>query len=155
MMFGPPASGKSTFYRRYLKDNNYVHVNRDTLQTQEKCLKAAEAALKEGKSVCVDNTNPSKKIRADYISLAKRMNVSQVRCFVLNTPIELCHHLNYVRQNCTLGKVRRIPDVGYNMFKSQLQEPDVKEGFEEVVKIDFVPIFDDEQHEKIFKQWTN
>lgn len=155
MMFGPPASGKSTFYKRYLKDKNYVHVNRDTLQTQEKCLKATEAALKEGKSVCVDNTNPSKKIRADYITLAKRMNISKMRCFVLNTPIELCHHLNYVRQNYTQGKVRRIPDVGYNMFKSQMEMPDVKEGFNEVLKIDFVPFFDDQQHENIFKQWTN
>ena len=39
LMIGPPASGKSTFTKKYLVPHNYVHINRDTLQTQEKCLK--------------------------------------------------------------------------------------------------------------------
>jgi bifunctional polynucleotide phosphatase/kinase len=72
----------------------------------------------------------------------------------MKTQIELCHHLNYVRQNLTEGKIRRIPDVGYNMFKSQFEEPDVKEGFSEIVEIDFSPKFENEKHEEIFKQWT-
>ena len=63
LMLGPPASGKSTFAKRYLvKPAGYFHVNRDTLGTQDKCLKATESALKEGKSVVVDNTNPSRKV---------------------------------------------------------------------------------------------
>lgn len=155
LFVGPPASGKSTFFRRHLKSHNYVHINRDTLQTQEKCLKAAEQALKEGKSVCIDNTNPSKRVRTDYIQLAKRHKLEQIRCFRMKTPIELCHHLNYVRQNQTNGKVRRIPDVGYNMYKSQFEEPQVDEGFKEIVDIEFQPSFDSENDEKIFKQWTN
>ncbi|CAF0732418.1 unnamed protein product [Brachionus calyciflorus] len=155
LLLGPPASGKSTFFKRYLQKHNYIHINRDILQTQEKCMKAAEAGLKEGKSVCIDNTNPSKKVRSDYVSLAKKMNVSKIRCIRMNTPIELCHHLNYVRQNCSAGEIRRIPDVGYNLYKSHFEEPDVKEGFTEILKIDFKPQFDDDKHEKIFKQWTN
>jgi hypothetical protein len=39
LMIGPPASGKSTFTKKYLVPHNYVHINRDALQTQEKCLK--------------------------------------------------------------------------------------------------------------------
>jgi bifunctional polynucleotide phosphatase/kinase len=31
----------------------YTHVNRDTLKTPQKCLKAAEEALADGKSVVV------------------------------------------------------------------------------------------------------
>lgn len=73
----------------------------------------------------------------------------------METPIDLCHHLNYVRQNYTKGQIRRIPDVGYNMFKSQYEDPNVSEGFTEIVKIDFSPKFEDDYHEKIFKQWTN
>lgn len=38
-MVGPPASGKSTFFKRYLEKHNYVSINRDTLQTVAKCLK--------------------------------------------------------------------------------------------------------------------
>lgn len=73
----------------------------------------------------------------------------------MNTSIDLCHHLNYVRQNYSAGKMRRVPDIGYNMFKSQFEEPDIGEGFSEIVKIDFEPKFEDENHEKMFKQWTN
>ncbi len=34
-------------------------------------MQAAEDALAGGKSVVVDNTNPSKAVRADYIDIAK------------------------------------------------------------------------------------
>jgi bifunctional polynucleotide phosphatase/kinase len=97
LFVGAPASGKSTLFKRFFKAHNYVQVNRDLLQTQEKCLKAAEQAIKEGKSVCVDNTNPSKRVRAEYIQLAKRHSLTSIRCIKLKTPLELCHHLNYVR----------------------------------------------------------
>ena len=62
MIVGPPASGKSTLARKYLAAKNYVVVNRDTLKTQEKCLSHASNALKDGKSVVVDNTNPTKEV---------------------------------------------------------------------------------------------
>ena len=111
--------------------------------------------MKEGKSVCVDNTNPSKKARADFIALARKHKVASVRCFKMTTPLELCHHLNYVRQNYSLGKNRRVPDVGYNMFKSQYEEPQMSEGFTDIIQIDFTPHFHDERHETVFKQFTN
>lgn len=155
LLVGPPASGKSTFFKRNLSAHNYVHINRDTLSTQAACMKAAEAALTSGKSVCIDNTNPSRKARAEYLELAKRHKVPNVRCIVLETPIELCHHLNYVRQSQTRGNVRRIPDVGYNVYKGQFEEPKLEEGFTKVEKIAFSPEFDSKDHEKVFRQWTS
>jgi len=113
---GPPASGKSTFARRYLQPHNYELINRDTLQTAAKCIKAAKDALGKGKSIVIDNTNPGAATRSEYIALAKSYKIP-CRCFIFNTPIELCHHLNYVRVHQTSGEVRRIPDVGYNMYK--------------------------------------
>ena len=44
LMLGPPASGKTTFTNTHLVPHKYVHVNRDTLGTQEKCLKVSENA---------------------------------------------------------------------------------------------------------------
>ena len=38
-MVGCPASGKSTFRKRYLEPHGYVAVNRDTMGTFEKCCK--------------------------------------------------------------------------------------------------------------------
>lgn len=52
---GSPGSGKSSFFRGHM--DGYVHVNNDTLKTKKKCLNVAEAALKEGKSCVIDNTN--------------------------------------------------------------------------------------------------
>jgi bifunctional polynucleotide phosphatase/kinase len=111
--------------------------------------------LKEGKSVVIDNTNPTKKSRADYINLAKKLKINQIRCFHINTPLDLCHHLNYVRQNQTQGRIRRIPDVGYHTFTKYFEKPEKSEGFSEITSINFVPSFDSELNEKIFKQWTN
>nr|KAG5697411.1 hypothetical protein BaRGS_008837 [Batillaria attramentaria] len=109
VMVGCPASGKSTFRKRYLEPHGYVAVNRDTLGTAEKCIK---------------------------------------------TPFELAHHLNLVRQNQTNGEVRRIPDVGYNVFKKNFEEPTKAEGFTEIVKVNFMAKFDSTRDEEIFKQWT-
>lgn len=153
VMVGCPASGKSTFRKRYLESHGYVAVNRDTMGTMQKCVKAATEALKGGKSVVADNTNPSASARKDFIDTAKKQGVP-CRCFVMNTPVEIAHHLNYVRQTQTDGKVRRIPDVGYNMYKKNFEPPSMAEGFSEIVNIDFVPTFDSEKDKDIFKQWT-
>ena len=72
----------------------------------------------------------------------------------MQTPVELAHHLNLVRQNQTNGEVRRVPDVGYNVFKKNFEEPTTAEGFSEVLKVDFVPKFDSTRDLEIFKQWT-
>lgn len=39
VMVGCPASGKSTFRKRYLEPHGYVAVNRDTLGTFDRCAK--------------------------------------------------------------------------------------------------------------------
>lgn len=72
----------------------------------------------------------------------------------MQTPLALAHHLNLVRQNQTNGQVRRIPDVGYNMFKKNFEEPSTAEGFSEVVKVEFAPKFDSARDQSIFQQWT-
>ena len=70
---GSAASGKSTFWKTYLP--TYIRVNRDTLKTREKCLKVTEDSLKKGENVVIDNTNPKKQDRKDYIDLAKNYGI--------------------------------------------------------------------------------
>lgn len=72
----------------------------------------------------------------------------------MKTPIELAHHLNFVRQNQTNGKVRRIPDVGYAVYNKNFQKPTTAEGFSEIIEINFDPEFDSKRDEELFKQWT-
>ena len=153
ILVGYPASGKSTFAKRYLESRNYVVVNRDTLKTQEKCEKTVHEALKSKKSVVVDNTNPSKEARQAYVKIAKTYN-TPVRCFQFDVTIEAAKHMNFYRQLITDGKHRRIPDVGYNVFKSRYVAPDKSEGFQEIVKIPFIPNFDEDSEKPKFLHWT-
>jgi len=112
------------------------------------------AALKEGASVVIDNTNPSKATRAEYIEIAREKGVP-IRCFWMQTDQETASHLNHVRVRETSGEVRRIPDVGYRMFNKNFQAPTASEGFSEVKQIDFVPdLRDDEKFKKMFLGWT-
>ena len=73
----------------------------------------------------------------------------------METDLQLAHHLNMVRMNQTDGEIRRIPDVGYNVYKKNYEEPKMTEGFKEIKKIKFVPKFDSKKDENLFKQWTN
>ncbi|KAJ8306571.1 hypothetical protein KUTeg_017116 [Tegillarca granosa] len=153
IMVGAPATGKSTFRQRYLEPHGYIAVNRDTLGTMEKCIKAGKEALANNKSIVADNTNPTVDARSNFVKLAKQKGIL-CRCFWMKTPIELAHHLNFVRQNQTNGKVRRIPDVGYAVYNKNFQKPTMAEGFSEIIEINFDPVFDSKRDEELFKQWT-
>ena len=153
ILVGLPAAGKSTFAKTYLEPKGYEVVNRDTLKTQPKCLSTCEDALKNKKSVVVDNTNPSKESRKCFIDIAKKHNV-KVRCFHLDLPKELCEHMNMFRQTQSAGVQRRVPAVGFNMFKSKFEAPDMSEGFTEIKKIEFVPKFKVDADKELFTQWT-
>eukprot|EP00818_Percolomonas_sp_WS_P005657 CAMPEP_0117443856 /NCGR_PEP_ID=MMETSP0759-20121206/4926_1 /TAXON_ID=63605 /ORGANISM="Percolomonas cosmopolitus, Strain WS" /LENGTH=407 /DNA_ID=CAMNT_0005235875 /DNA_START=250 /DNA_END=1473 /DNA_ORIENTATION=+ len=147
-----PASGKSSFAKKHIVPNGYVHVNQDTMGTKAKCIKAAQQALMEGKSVVVDNTNPDVATRANYVSLAKKLN-KPVRCFYFHdVDLDLAHHLNMYREHITQGANKHVPQVAYHQFRKKFSEPKLSEGFSQIVKIDFVPSFEDEEKEKKFFQ---
>eukprot|EP01027_Heterolobosea_sp_BB2_P014464 GEZU01020775.1.p1 GENE.GEZU01020775.1~~GEZU01020775.1.p1 ORF type:complete len:257 (+),score=90.15 GEZU01020775.1:693-1463(+) len=153
LFVGFPASGKSTFAKRHFLPKGYVHINMDTLGTKAKCLKAAREAIDAGKSVVIDNTNPDKASRAEYIAIAKAKNVP-VRCFLFKVDQELAEHLNMYRERMSKGAHKHVPSVAYNTYKKRLAEPTLNEGFTEIKEIDFVPVFDNETHKTKFYQFT-
>ena len=153
LFVGFPASGKSTFYKRYFQPNGYVHINRDTLKTPAACLKACNQALEEGKSVVVDNTNPDAASREPYIDAAKEHNVP-VRCFRFSTDEELSKHLNVYRENSTQGAHKHVPTVAYNLYKKKFQEPKRSEGFSEIRTVDFVPVVSGDPNTHTFYHYT-
>ncbi|XP_070564381.1 bifunctional polynucleotide phosphatase/kinase-like [Ptychodera flava] len=153
IMVGSPAAGKSSFCKNFLQPKGYTVINRDTLGTQSKCKHGTIEALKAGQSVVIDNTNPAKYTRYEYIRIAEKYGVP-IRCFWLVTSLDLAHHMNLFRQNQTKGKMRRVPDVAFHVFKKNFEEPDLSEGFSDIKKIDFVPYFAEKRDEDLFKQWT-
>ncbi|KAL9648655.1 hypothetical protein ABK040_016285 [Willaertia magna] len=150
---GFPASGKSTFAKKYFIPNGYVHINRDTLKTAKKCIDVCKDAVKKGKSCVVDNTNPDKASRKAYIDIAKEFGF-KCRCFAFQVDLELAQHLNLLREKKTKGEHAHVPSVAYNKYKKSLEEPKKGEGFDEVKQINFIPSFTTDQEREEFMEYT-
>lgn len=133
---GSPASGKSSFCKKYLTD--YEYVNEDSLKTLKKCLKVTEECLKNNKRVIIDNTNKNLKVRSHYIELAKKYN-KKITCVWFTTPKEICFHNNMYR-NLYSGK--KVPDVALRVYWAQFETPTIDEGFDKIHKIQFIPDFE-------------
>lgn len=150
IMVGCPASGKSTFSKKL---ENYVRVNRDTLQTMKKCEKEMEKILKSGKNVIIDNTNPDIKSRKIWIEIAKKYN-KVVSCCVMNTDKEMAKHLNLYREKLSKGEISRIPEIALNIFFKKYEEPREEEGISNIYHIDLILEFKSESNKRLFKEYT-
>lgn len=137
IMVGRPGSGKSEIAKKIESTTKYVYISRDICGTQLKCLKMMKDAIKDGKSVIIDNTNPSKKSRGEYIKDGKNANKDiYVRVLIMDIPEKLSKHLNYYRTQTKRDKL--IPQVAYNMYNKLYEEPSLDEGIDKVEKIPFV-----------------
>ena len=122
IIVGSPASGKSYLARTTF--SSYVHINQDTLKTKTACISSCKVALLKGKSVIVDNTNPTKETRLEYLQLAKANGV-KTRIIWLKFPKEWCRHLDMYR-SITQEKPT-LPKVVFNSYTSKLQPPSADE----------------------------
>ena len=152
ILIGSPGSGKSTFCENNLTTRGYIRINQDTLKTREKVIKCMEQNLKEGKNIVIDSTNPQKNGRIEFIKICKKYGY-YVRAFNLDIPKELAMHLNNLRsinknRKHLSGYVNAIP---IHSFYKNYEEPSKNEGFDEIVKVNFVPgPFVNEEDKKIF-----
>lgn len=145
LMCGFPASGKSYYSTKYLKDFSYI--NQDTLKTANKCLKECTKNMSKGLNIVIDNTNTTLESRAKYIDLANKHNYYVV-CLRMTTSHDLAMHNNYFRGHLT-GKY--ISSIVYNMFKKKFIEPSCDEGINEIIKIDFCLEGNDD---KLLNKWN-
>ncbi|KAL9108652.1 MAG: hypothetical protein Q9227_006598 [Pyrenula ochraceoflavens] len=155
---GSPGAGKSTFYWDHLQKLGYERVNQDILKSRDKCLKVAEKLLQEGTSVAVDNTNADIETRKLWVNLAQKVKMP-IRCVHFTASSRLCEHNDAVRSfNVDLvidsppqiieKKLTRkyqmnpekraiLPPMAFRGFAARYQEPTVKEGFQDIIKVDF------------------
>ncbi|KHN94351.1 DNA kinase/phosphatase Pnk1 [Metarhizium album ARSEF 1941] len=145
---GPPGAGKSTFFWRYLKPLGYERVNQDTLKSRDKCLQAAKELLLKGSSVAVDNTNADPDTRALWVEVASKAKVP-IRCVWFKTPLYICEHNDAVRaHNRSLNPEARprLPKLAFTGFSSRYKAPQSKEGFQDIVEVDFRFMGTKEEH---------
>lgn len=109
---GNQGSGKSTFSKNM---DGFVVVSQDVYKTR--CEKVVEQNLGLGKSVIVDNTNPSRATRSKWISLAKKYGY-EVMIFW------------FARDGRPFNQLREkpVPEIAYSKYSSQFEEPNHEEG---------------------------
>ncbi|XP_030053814.1 bifunctional polynucleotide phosphatase/kinase [Microcaecilia unicolor] len=149
---GYPAAGKSAFMKAQLVSKDYAYVNRDTLGSWQKCVAACEKSLHSGKSVAVDNTNPDLESRSRYIDCARKAGVP-VRCFLFTAPIELIKHNNRFRE--ITSDHLHVNNMVIHSYKNKFVPPSLNEGFSEILRINFVPHFDNPELESLWRQFLD
>nr|XP_032624452.1 bifunctional polynucleotide phosphatase/kinase [Chelonoidis abingdonii] len=146
------AAGKSTFLKSQLVPAGYAYANRDTLGSWQKCVALVAAALRQGKSAAVDNTNPDPESRRRYIECAQDAGVP-CRCFLFTATLEQAKHNNRFRDLTASGHVS-VTDVVLNSYKSKFVEPSLSEGFAQILRVHFVPRFADARQEALYRQFS-
>jgi predicted kinase len=129
ILIGLPGAGKSTYFRAHFA-STHAHVSKDLMpnarRRDDRQERDIEAALAAGKSVVVDNTNPSREVRAPLIALGRRHGARIVAVY-FETDVRTAIMRNRQRE----GRAR-VPDVAIFATRKKLVPPTLEEGFDEV-----------------------
>jgi predicted kinase len=132
VLVGLPGAGKTTFYRtRFAATHEHVSKDafpnvRDRARRQHELIARTLAA---GRSVVVDNTNPSRADRAPIIAQARAHGARVVACYLVSTPRDAL-----ARNQQREGRAR-VPPVAIFACAKRLQEPATDEGFDAVIRV--------------------
>jgi predicted kinase len=127
---GLQASGKSTFFHERFA-GTYQHVSKDLFQHNRNKNRRQEdllrAALSAGRSVVVDNTNPTSEDRRPLVRMGHEYGAKVVGYF-FEAGVRECLRRNEMRE----GKAR-VPDVAIYATAKKLVAPSREEGFDEIL----------------------
>jgi predicted kinase len=133
-MIGLQASGKTTFCRQVLAADHVV-VSKDAFPNarhrQRRQLRLISDALAEGRSVAVDNTNPSPQEWQPLIDVARANGAAPVG-YWFPPDLAATRQRNAIRE----GRAR-VPDVGLYATLKQLRRPTRTDGFDRLYLVGF------------------
>ena len=129
IFIGLQASGKSTFFRTHFAAT-HAHISKDLLRNKKnkdrRQTQLIENAFESGRSVVVDNTNPTIEVRASLIRLGCRYGC-EIIGYYFESGLSDCLKRNSQR----LGKAR-VPEVGIYTTMKNLTRPSYVEGFHQL-----------------------
>lgn len=139
ILIGVPASGKSTFYRERFS-GTHDHVSKDLLRNNPRPERRQQAlvssALSAGRSVVVDNTNPSAAVRAPLIAAARTHRAAVVGYYFAADARDA------LRRNQAREGRARVPAVAIFTVRKRLEPPTYGEGFDRLYAV----TMNEEQH---------
>jgi predicted kinase len=133
ILVGLPAAGKSTFYKdKFAK--SHVHISKDLWPNAGGREARQQTMLVEtlatGKSVVIDNTNPTTAERARIIRTAHEHTARVIGYFFdVNTRAA-------VARNATRTGRDKVPNVAIFTTAKRLQPPKLSEGFDQLFRIE-------------------
>lgn len=127
LLVGLQGAGKSTFFARRFAAS-HLHVSKDLWPNgrhrEERQRRVVDQALAEGRSVVVDNTNPTAADRAGVIALARQHGARVVGYYF---PPSLAESL---QRNAWREGKKRVPDKAILITRARLEPPRWEEGFD-------------------------
>ncbi len=129
---GLPASGKTTFYQqRFSASHRHISKDHWPSASNKEARQAAliSAALAEGASIVIDDTNPSVRERAPVIALARAHGARIIGYHFTATTREA------VGRNRGREGKGRVPDVAIFTKAKHMAPPTPAEGFDELFAV--------------------
>jgi predicted kinase len=127
VLVGIPGSGKSTFYKSRFAETHAL-VSKDlwpnARHRDRRQARVIEETLGAGRSLVVDNTNPTREERAAIIEAARRHG-ARVTGYYFATPLADALVRNARRE----GRAR-VPDAGVYAIAKRMCRPRLDEGFD-------------------------
>ena len=128
-MVGLQGAGKTTWVAGHLAGTHAV-VSKDhwprARRREARQQRVVAEFLAAGRSVVVDNTNPSPGERAPLVAAARAAGVT-VRAVWVDTPAEVARARNAAREEAV-----RVPEVGLAATRARFVPPASDEGFDRV-----------------------
>lgn len=132
ILIGLPASGKTSFYRERFA-GTHDHVSKDLMRNARQPERRQQQVLTEslslGRSVVVDNTNPSVAARKSIIEIARAHGAQVIGYFFI------AEARDALRRNRTREGRERVPDVAIFTVRKQLEAPSLGEGFDRLFAV--------------------
>ena len=135
IFIGLQASGKSSFYRDRFAAT-HIHISKDNFPNaahrDRRQNRLITESLRRQDNVVVDNTNPSRDVRAGLVALAREYH-AEVIGYYFESRLSTCLE----RNRCRSGRAL-VPDIALYSTINRLEAPSHEEGFEKLFYVHIV-----------------